>query len=270
VLAFALVPVFSSSMRPHFISLLGQSWEVMVRATGTTTLGFIVWTLALTAVGWASAVAGRWFELKREKAVEPLRKALYGSFWPGVVLGAGVFGVMIFAFTVSMIFTVFQDHQSLKRTNKELNQHVMDLKAQDVGIAMNTEYANVTNTVQAFRLLMPQQTKICWVRITAPRENRQLVQILAHISATFCRVDSPFDPAQPDDEILRGSLKDSILVHMKKTVPDRNSFIVALGNVFSVRRTYELPSGFPDELVWIQIGQGNPWRKDMTKSGTEQ
>ena len=93
--------------------------------------------------------------------------------------------------------------------------------------------------------------------------------MLASLGATFCRVDAPYDPAEPDDEALRGALKDAILIHMKKTVPDRAAFVVALGNVFSVRRTYDLPSGSPDELVWIQIGEGNPWRKDPTKPGTD-
>src|ERR1700691_4970580 len=42
------------SVRPHFINSLGHSWSAMVTGTGTNTLGFVLWTLALTGVGWGA------------------------------------------------------------------------------------------------------------------------------------------------------------------------------------------------------------------------
>ena len=202
--------------------------------------------------------------------------------WHGVIQAlrsASIYTIAVWAilFLIGVGRFIYRDHTSyvtantaLKRANKELSsQKSANVTDSQFAISFDNEYASISNIVQAFRMLMPQQSKMCWAKITAPRENRQIAQVLSSLGATFCRVDAPYDPAEPDDEALRGSLKDTILVHMKKTVPDRSSFVTALGNVFSVRRTYDLPSGSPDELVWIQIGQGNPWRKDPTKPGTD-
>jgi hypothetical protein len=191
--------------------------------------------------------------------------------WPGELKRAAyaLLAVWTATFIVCIITTVYHDHQFLVKSNESLRRELSTKLENPFAISFNNEYASISNTVQAFRFLMPQQIRDCSVRITAPRENRQVAQVLASLGATFCRVDAPYDPAEPDDEALRGALKDAILIHMKKTVPDRAAFVVALGNVFSVRRTYDLPSGSPDELVWIQIGEGNPWRKDPTKPGTD-
>jgi hypothetical protein len=56
----------------------------MTAGTSTNTLGFILWTLALAAVGWASTVAVKWWELKRQNASSPLRTAFSDSLWPGI------------------------------------------------------------------------------------------------------------------------------------------------------------------------------------------
>lgn len=194
--------------------------------------------------------------------------------------------IFVVSFSLAAFFMAWRDEHrranALDRANIEmttkheaLRQRLEESKNQNTqesifAISIDNQYASISNTVQAFETLTPQNSKTCWVRITAPRENRRIVEVLSHLASTFCRVDTPYDPTQPDDEILRGALKDAILVHMKKTIPDRGSFITALGNVFSVRRTYDLPSKSPADLVWIQIGPGNPWRKDPTKPGTEQ
>jgi len=63
-------------------------------------------------------------------------------------------------------------------------------------------------------------------------------------------------------------VKDAVLIHMPKD-PVRDGFVVALGNSFSVRRSYDIPAGSPDRFVWLQIGQGSPWREDPPKAGTK-
>lgn len=168
-----------------------------------------------------------------------------------------------------MVRFIYQDHCRLRDENDKMREELAKKPTNPYEISVNDEYASITNTIQAFRFLMPPQSKTCWVRITAPRENRHIASILAGFATIFCRVDAPHDPSEPDDAVLQGSLNDKILVHMKKTIPDRGSFITALGNSFSVRRTYDLPPDLPEETVWLQIGQGNPWRKSTTKLGTD-
>jgi hypothetical protein len=132
-------------------------------------------------------------------------------------------------------------------------------KESPFSISPDNEYASISNTIQAFRYLSPQ---------LAPRENKQVAAVLFNLGSTFCRVDWLDNPTAPEEEVLRGSVRDALLIHMAKD-PPRDGFLVALGNTFTVRRSYELPAGSPDGLVWIQIGQGAPWRKDPTKSGTD-
>jgi hypothetical protein len=49
----------------------------------------------------------------------------------------------------------------------------------------------------------------------------------------------------------------------------RDGFVIDLKNIFSVKRTYDLPPGSPPDLIWIQIGRGYPFRKDDGRSGIE-
>ena len=112
--------LLTSSIRLHFLRLLGIAWHNLLTATGTTTLGFILWTLALTAVGWSAPVAARWQELKQENHKTPLRQALLGSFRPGMFLAAGVCGLVVFAFSISVIYTIYHDHRFWTSENRRL------------------------------------------------------------------------------------------------------------------------------------------------------
>lgn len=51
----------------HLYNSLGRSWDATVTAFGTTTLGFVVWTLALSAIGWFAGVAATWHKLWSSK-----------------------------------------------------------------------------------------------------------------------------------------------------------------------------------------------------------
>jgi hypothetical protein len=128
------VAEYFTPMWHHFVHLLGRSWGNMVTATSTNTLGFLMWTVALTAVGWTASLTGTWFQLKREKTeIHPFRKALRNSWWPGVFLAAGVAALVFCAWGVFSIKTVYGDHQSqvsangrLVTQNKELRDQLSD------------------------------------------------------------------------------------------------------------------------------------------------
>jgi len=96
-----------------------------------------------------------------------------------------------------------------------------------------------------------------------------VARIIVNLAGNFCNVDMVYNPTGPQDEILKGSVDNAIVIHMAKEPSRRDGFVSAMGNVFSVRRDYDLPPGSPSDLVWIQIGRGYPWRKDNGKPGTE-
>ena len=51
--------------------LVTRGWFLMVTATGTNTLGFIVWTFALAVVTWLATVVQQTVELKSRSEPVP-------------------------------------------------------------------------------------------------------------------------------------------------------------------------------------------------------
>ena len=114
----------SNNMLPHFLNLLGRSWHAMTAATSTNTLGFILWTVALTVVGWAATVAERWWQLRQENTDLAFRKALVNSLWPGVFLAGGVGGLVLIVLGIFMVRTVYDDHNLLVQQANELRKGI--------------------------------------------------------------------------------------------------------------------------------------------------
>ncbi len=248
--------VFTVAVLKSILHLILGSIGLAVSWMGTTILAVAVLAAPFVFRLFVGYTANRW-----RGVIQAMRSAsLYTiAVWTILfVIGVGRF--------------IYRDHTSLAVANAALIKENKVLRSQKSDspftISLDNEYASITNTVRAFRVLMPQQNETCWVLITAPHENMPIAKVLGNLASIFCRVDIPYNPSEPEDEVLRGSVKDGILVHMPKD-PMRDSFVVVLGNSFSVRRTYDMPERSPDKLVWLQIGQGSPWRKDPTKAGTE-
>src|ERR1700680_3219604 len=144
-------------MWTHFVNLLGHTWNAMVRATGTTTLGFIVWTLAITAVGWVVTVVTNWLELGRAKTVSPFQQAIASSRLPGIILAVAVFGLVFVVYSVFLVQTVYRDHQSLVARNRELadsnNSLSVDLNWRRHNISTtDAVFPNIIYLLQAFQI----------------------------------------------------------------------------------------------------------------------
>jgi hypothetical protein len=134
----------------------------------------------------------------------------------------------------------------------------------------DSQYPGFANTLHVFKNLSASTpNKKCLIRLTAPQENREVLAILQQFASDFCDVETSYNPAAPNEEILNGSVNDAIVVHMaKEGSPRELTFMNDMGNVFSVKRRYDLPPGSPDGLIWLQIGRGYPWRKDGGEAGT--
>jgi hypothetical protein len=153
--------------------------------------------------------------------------------------------------------------------------HWMPTKHRYALSTQDSQYPGFANTLHIFKNLAAlTPNKKCLVRLTAPPENREVLAILQNFASNFCDIETPFNSAAPIEEILDGSVNDAIVVHMakegssKESSPRELTFMNDMGNVFSVRRSYELPSGSPNGLIWLQIGRGYPWRKDGGEAGT--
>jgi hypothetical protein len=111
----------------HLINLIFRSWAVMVTATGTNTLGFFVWTLALTVMGWLATVGDGYYKNYRQHAHDPLASAFRDSWFTGVLLLAGVSILVLVAWAFSTVVVVYQDHtllvNSIAQLEGQLQKH---------------------------------------------------------------------------------------------------------------------------------------------------
>jgi hypothetical protein len=272
-------------MWSHFVNLLGHSWGAMVTATGTTTLGFIVWTLALTAVGWASTVAARWIELKREQTDSPFERAFLGSRLPGLFLGAGVVGLVFVAFFVFLVRTVYFDHQSLVLANtKCLSQNAKlsaDLEWRKNNLATGDPvFVNIIYLLQDFQIYRAaRHGEPCVIYITATPDTLALASAVAQFSNSVseCSTFGPMPVGNPDtDEMATdGMVPGVIVVHTQRDDRAALELQERLGNQIQTRISYKSPKipkdhlyagsrhNYTERFVWLQFGTGAKWNSEM-------
>src|SRR5271169_6340614 len=95
----------------HFFNLLHHSWSEMMRASSSSTLGFLLWTIGLTAISIVAQMVGRWFALHRKQADSPWQTALEESFWPSIFTVSGFVLLILAAWCLFLALTVYKDHQ---------------------------------------------------------------------------------------------------------------------------------------------------------------
>jgi hypothetical protein len=132
-------------------------------------------------------------------------------------------------------------------------------------IPLNNEYANLTNTQHTFKSLSVQLPN-CVLRITAPPENRHVVEVLRNVAGDFCKLEAQPDSNNAEIDMVSGSEADAVLVHLTKPVSPkdeiRDGVLGELQNILSIRFKHDMPAGSPPELIWLQVGHGYPWAKD--------
>jgi hypothetical protein len=94
----------------------------MVAATGTNTLGFFVWTLALTVMSWLATVGDGYLKNHRQRLPNPLFGALRDSWFSGTLLLAGVVLLVMIAWAVSTVVVIYRDHTGLVAENAQLRE----------------------------------------------------------------------------------------------------------------------------------------------------
>ena len=272
-------------MLPHFVNLLRHSWGSLVSATSTNTLGFILWTLSLTLVGLAATIAEKWWSLKREKtSPRPFRQALQESIWTSIFLISGVAGLVILAFAVSLVWTVYADHQNLASANVKLsktnNQLAVDLEERKQNIHVNEpayEHIKVLfGAFTSFRRAIGNRTP-CEIRISAPigsgGPSDPIIRQIADVAtlSSGCGVFGPGDARMDPDvekEAVTGMKPGFIVLHTKRDQPGSLAFYDAIASYLPLSRSYDdMPTpvqrGGPavPTLIWFQFGKDVHWTR---------
>lgn len=193
-------------------------------AFGTTTLGFIVWTLLLGAVGWGVNVAALWYKLSKSKAPHPLSQALREPLLAGKFLAPGVGVILTASYAYFFARTVYQDHQSLvsriavlSKTNAgmtrelEVRQHSM--------VTSDPLFPNTIYLLQAFDSYRHAQNgRPCVIMLSAPPDSNGMASMVAQFtnSVSGCFTFGPLEPdLSPDIEkrTTDGMIPDRIVFH---------------------------------------------------------
>jgi hypothetical protein len=254
----------------------------MVSATGTTTLGFIVWTIALSAVGWGANVASNWYGLKREKADRPLHQAFRGSLRSGVFLAVGITGLVVISFVVFVVRTIYDDHLTLVgernvliNTNAALTKE-LELRKHSM-VTNDPVFPNTIYLLQAFQIFRHAQGgKPCVVMVSAPPEGSSMASMVAQFTnsvsgcVTFGPMNSTIDP-DVETRARKGMIPDIIVFHAARDHMAADQLFGHLGNLMPLKRSYELPSpvertrlySIPaqgqEDLIWLQFGTNVQW-----------
>jgi len=277
-------------MLNHFVNLLGHSWHAMVAGTSTNTLGFVLWTLALAAVGWASTVAAKWRGLKRQKASSPLRTALSDSLWPGIIFSAGAtYGLVIVVFAAFMVRTIYRDHQDLVgameeiRTEKREVEGELELRRHIIPTT-DPLFGNINQLLMAFDMYRHERHGVpCVIWLSEPPESTtSLASEVAQFSNSVsdCFTFGPFPGGgnpDLDKEALDGMVSDSVIVHITRGDKAEFTLFNNLSNLMKtklsydfpprIRSHYALPSQFAgkERVIWLQFGMEVKWNSQRTE-----
>lgn len=274
-------------MFPHFVSLLCRSWYTLVRASSTSTLGFFLWTIGITVIGWAATVAANWFDLWRAKHNQPLRKALARSVTTGAFLAVLVLGFVAVTYGYFLMRTVYDDHQHLVAENRQFAESSKALRAEVQWRKHNISttdpvFPNLIYLLQSFSMYRQAlKGQPCVIVITAPRESDALASAVAQFSNSVsnCFTFGPMNTvATPDVEILTmtGMVPDMVVFHAPRDDNAANQLFSNLGNQIRLKRSYQLPpknyyllsQGLgPVHVVWLQFGTNSKWNSELNSPG---
>jgi len=257
-----------------------------VAAFGTTTLGFVVWTLLLTAVAWLAGIAATWVKLWRRKTPHPFKEALSESLLPGKFLAAGIAVILLVSYTISFTHTAYEDHQSLVNRIAILHQSNAEL-AQQLEIRKHSmvvgdpAFVNTLYLLQAFSIYRHAlDGKPCVIMVTAPRASNGMASMVAQFSNsvsgcfTFGPMDSDIDPdveKRARDEVI----PNKIVFHAYRDDKAANQLSTPLGNLIQLQRSYDLPSASErthlysiptagqEDLIWLQFGTNVRWNEQL-------
>ena len=257
-----------TSMSAAFMHLLRNSWVHFTQMLGTNSLGLLV-AIPTTLIGIGATL----FIVFRRKGLIAMKQEWKDTATTTAVVSLTViFIVYLPIFAWSVVKTVYDNHRELQFKNLAIQKRLDMYVGPSVYYISPADpaFGNIANATRAFGQIsnpasvLDELKRPCQLRITAPRANKELRETLTVLAVNAgCHVmqlgNSDVDP-DLEAEANEGALPEYLLVHMSRDHPERG-FLTMLGNVFSVKRTFELPPTFPKNVIWIQIGNGLAWRK---------
>jgi hypothetical protein len=269
-------------MWPHFVNLLHRAWANLMAAISSSTFGTLLFSVCVPiVVGVCTFLFGLWvLKQSRRDAFKKAAEAL------GITLGS-TWVVIIIAWIVVVVLTVFSDHQRLSSANTILASQNKDLRADLDWRRHNLSttdpvFPNIIYMLQAFERfgrvmdVHPQAgLPSCVIYMTWPKGADS-----ARIGALMHQLGGPLTGCAPfasegdsdlDPELLEGDQDDVIKVHAAKDEPAADALMGSLGNEIRLQRTYRMfknpekrwsPYSPQQRVVWLQFGKSVKWNSE--------
>jgi hypothetical protein len=261
---------------------VGRSWDSLVVAVGTTTLGIIIFSLTIPVLTLLISVfVNRAF---RRRAMDSVtRGALTDSILPTLIsLGAVVIALSaLFMFYVGR--GVYQDHADLvmrihevATSNTRLQQ---ELKRKTyVPDFRDPAFDVMAKGVRAFmsyrRSIGPEAE--CRILTTEPSDNFapqagdvSMALITIAVLGSKCPNGNlqniGVKPENVEAESKKGMISGIVILHALPGTKGADRLVDDLGNILQVRRSYTLPlvKAASENTIWLQLGQEVKWNSEL-------
>ena len=269
--------------RVHFLNLLGRSWRALMSATSSSTLGFFLWTILVAVIAYFAGVLAAALKLRSKGTVHPFKQALTESLLTGIFSFLGLALLVLLAWAVFVVPTVYSEHQMFVAQNatltadnatlrKDLNWRKHNISTTDA------VFPNLIYMLQAFVFFKRDMNGTsCILYFSAPKETAPLASVMAQLAGPLSGC-SPLGPVSADDpdldqEVIDGMVTDAIVVHAAKGEKAADKLFTTLGNQIQLKRSYRLlrnpkersssPVQNQQHLVWLQFGKNVKWNSEL-------
>lgn len=255
----------------------------MVAATSQTNLGLCVWTVGLATVGWFVRRADRYFQHTKSGIGrrEAITKAFDGGARDALVEFIAIIVIAVSAWCAFVPVEIYRDHMAMRKKIALLASDEGNLQRQisalseahpKHGFQFDNEFVSISQVLGAFHELqgggIGPGADVCRITITAPPDTLDVAKGINHLAAwDGCLVsppevsDSRLDP-DAASKAAKGAVTNMVVIHAARENSKAAGFTTNIGNVLDVTRSYDMPKDSSPDLIWMQFGSGNVWRKD--------
>jgi hypothetical protein len=243
-----------------------------------------LWVVLFTALLWFGSVLVTWLNLRKVKTPRSFKEVLRDSILGGVFSAAAIGLIVIASYSYFLVYTVYQDHQSLVNHIAKLNELKSELaSALEVRkhsmITGDPVLGNTISLLMAFDMFRHAQNgKPCVLMLTMPSSdnNNPMPSMIAQLSnpVSDCFTFGPMDSRMnPDEEkrALDGMVPAEIVFHAAREDKAADQLFNSLGSMVPLKRSYDLPSAAErthiymipkagqESLIWLQFGTNVRW-----------
>jgi hypothetical protein len=270
-------------MLVHAGHLLARAWAAAMSAVGTTTLGLILLSVAVSVITWLLGALYAWLRQRNTTGGRRTFGHLFASTASSSFVTLAALGLIVLVtWSVFVIRTIYFDHIDLVRIHaadlKGVERLQRDLEFHRHNVSTTDPvFPNLIYMLQAFRIFRNAiGRESCVLNVTAPAESAAMASTIAQLSiqASNCSTFGPFpSDLDPDQKTiaLNGIVPNAIEFHAARDDKAALRLFEELGNQIGMVRSYDLPAypkyqappGGYAHTIWLQWGTNVKWNSEL-------